>query len=44
MSSHVEQGSLFAKHEIFTPMKIFPPMTVRELAGMVASDTAQEAA
>lgn len=44
MSSHVEQGSLFAKHEIFTPMKTYPPMTVRELAGMAASDTAQEAA
>lgn len=41
MSSHVEQGSLFAKHEIFTPMKTYPPMTVRELAGMAASDTAQ---
>lgn len=44
MSNHVEQGSLFAKHEIFTPMKSYPPMTVRELAGMAASVTAQEAA
>lgn len=44
MSSHVEQGSLFAKHEIFTPMKTYPPMTVRELAGMATSDSAQEAA
>jgi hypothetical protein len=44
MSSHVEQGSLFAKHEIFTPIKSYPPMTVRVLADMAASDTAQEAA
>lgn len=32
MSSHTEQGSLFAKHEIFTPIKTYPPMTVSELA------------
>lgn len=32
MSSHTEQGSLFAKHEIFTPTKTYPPMTVSELA------------
>lgn len=32
MSAHSEQGSLFAKHEIFTPTKSYPPMTVRELA------------
>lgn len=32
MSSHSEQGSLFAKHEIFTPTKTYPPMTVRQLA------------
>lgn len=44
MSGHVEQGSLFAKHEIFTPMKTYPPMTVRELAGMAASGAAREAA
>ena len=44
MSSHVEQGSLFAKHEIFTPMKTFPPLTVRELAGMAPGDTEQGAA
>ncbi len=41
MSNHVEQGSLFAKHEIFTPIKTYPPMTVRELASMATSDTAQ---
>lgn len=44
MSRHVEQGSLFAKHEIFTPMKTYPPMTVHELASMATGDTAQEAA
>ena len=32
MSTHTEQGSLFAKHEVFTPTKPYPPMTVRELA------------
>jgi hypothetical protein len=32
MSSHTEQGSLFAKHEIFTPTRTYPPMTVSELA------------
>ncbi len=26
------QGGLFAKHEIFTPIKAYPPMTVRDLA------------
>jgi len=44
MSSHVEQGSLFAKHEIFTPIKTYPPMTVRELANMANGDTEQGAA
>jgi hypothetical protein len=35
-SNFSEEGSLFAhlgKHEIFTPVKTYPPMTVRELAG-----------
>lgn len=44
MSGHVERGSLFARHEIFTPIKTYPPMTVRELAGLAVGDTAQEAA
>ena len=44
MSTHVEQGSLFAKHEIFTPIKTYPPMTVRELASMATGDTEQGAA
>jgi len=34
MSRHTEQGSLFAKHEIFTPTKTYPPLTVGELAAM----------
>lgn len=42
MSSHVEQGSLFAKHEIFTPMKTYPPMSVRELANLATSNAEQE--
>lgn len=32
MSAHTAQGSLFGKHEIFTPVKSYPPMTVGELA------------
>ena len=39
MSTHLEQGSLFAKHDIFTPVKTYPPMSVRELACM-AQDAA----
>lgn len=39
MSNHVEQGSLFAKHEIFTPIKSYPPMTVRELGSMATGET-----
>lgn len=34
-SKYSEEGSLFAdlgKHEIFTPIQTYPPMTVRELA------------
>lgn len=35
MSSFSQEGSLFAhlgKHEVFMPLKIYPPMTARELA------------
>ena len=38
-SANDPQGSLFAhlgKHEIFTPVREYPPMTVAELAAMVA--------
>lgn len=31
-SKYSAEGSLFGKHEIFTPIKTYPPMTVRELA------------
>jgi len=31
-SKHTADGSLFGKHEIFTPIKTYPPMTLRELA------------
>ena len=34
MSSHTEQGSLFAKHEIFTPIRAWPPMTVHDLSAL----------
>lgn len=43
MSAHTEQGSLFAKHDIFTPIKTYPPMTVSELARAALSDTPKEA-
>jgi hypothetical protein len=36
-SKYSEEGSLFAdlgKHEIFTPIRTYPPMTLRELAGL----------
>ena len=32
-SAHSAAGSLFAQHEIFTPAKTWPPMTVGDLAG-----------
>lgn len=41
------EGSLFAhlsKHEIFTPTKTYPPMTVSELAAAAAEGTPKEAA
>jgi hypothetical protein len=34
MADHSAAGSLFDKHEIFTPLKDYPPMTVRQLADM----------
>lgn len=44
MSSFSQEGSLWAhlgKHEVFTPIKAYPPMTVRELAA-VPSDAGLE--
>lgn len=46
MSSLSQKGSLFqdlGKHEVFTPLKAYPPITVRELASMASADTAKEA-
>jgi hypothetical protein len=40
-SAFSAEGSLFAglgKHELFTPVKTYPPMTVRELATLASSD------
>lgn len=37
------QGSLFGKHEIFTPIQTYPPMSVRELAALDAGDPTPEA-
>ena len=41
-SAFSAEGSLFAqlgKHEIFTPVKTYPPMTVNELAALVLETT-----
>lgn len=44
MSTHTEQGSLFDKHEIFTPTKTYPPMTASQLSrgdtGKISEETA----
>jgi hypothetical protein len=46
MLAYGEEGTLFAhlgKHEIFTPTKTYPPMTMGELASSVLGDTTNEA-
>jgi hypothetical protein len=46
MSTFGEEGTLFAhlgKHEIFTPTKTYPPMTVSELACAALGDARKEA-
>ena len=46
-SAFSAEGSLFAhlgKHEVFTPIKTYPPMTVSELAGTAHGSTPKEAA
>ncbi len=46
-SAFSAEGSLFAhlgKHEIFTPTKTYPPMTVSELASAARGGTPKEAA
>lgn len=45
-STFSAEGSLFAhleKHEIFTPAKTYPPITVSELAAATTSDAAKNA-
>ncbi len=47
MSAFGEEGTLFAnlgKHEIFTPARTYPPMTVRELARASLAGAPKEAA
>lgn len=41
-SNFTAEGSLFGKHEIFTPIKTYPPMTVRELAASDVGDKPPE--
>jgi len=36
------EGSLFGKHEIFTPIKTYAPMTMRELAALEANNLPRE--
>jgi len=36
------EGSLFGKHEIFTPIKTYAPMTMRELAALEANNVPRE--
>jgi hypothetical protein len=46
MSSFSQEGSLFAqlgKHEIFTPLRVYPPMTARELSFSKLDDGLREA-
>lgn len=46
MSSFSREGSLFAhlgKHEVFTPLKAYAPVTVRELACSPSEDGLEEA-
>jgi hypothetical protein len=45
MSTFGEEGSLFAdlgKHEIFTPARTYPPVTVSELASAAISNPSEE--
>ena len=45
-ASFSAEDSLFSqlgRHEIFTPMKVYPPMTPRDLAGFAISETGDAA-
>jgi hypothetical protein len=46
MSTIGEEGTPFAqlgKHEVFTPIKTYPPMTIRDLACAALDDASKEA-
>jgi hypothetical protein len=46
MSAFGEEGTLFAhlgKHEIFSPAKTYPPMTMSELADAAPDNTPKDA-
>jgi hypothetical protein len=42
-SNFSAEGSLFGKHDIFTPIKTYPPMTVRDLAATGEGEKTSEA-
>ncbi len=42
-AKHTAQGSLFGKHEIFTPIQTYPPMSIRELAALEEGNKPAEA-
>ena len=47
MSAFSQEGALFAhlgKHEVFTPLKVYSPMTTRELACSLIGDAVRETA
>lgn len=43
-SNFTAEGSLFGKHEIFTPVKTYPPMTVSDLADTLLGDNPTDVA
>lgn len=44
MSTHSEQGSLFDKQDIFTPIKTYAPMSISRLSSESLVDTLEESA
>jgi len=42
-ANYSAEGSLFGKHEIFTPIQTYAPMTLRELAALETNDRPREA-
>ena len=43
-ANYSAEGSLFGKHEIFTPIQTYAPMTLRELATLEANSLSREGA